>query len=73
MSDLIPPLENEKKLSGRPVRKDTLGRGKSYSVYITPAEKRLLDYLGQQQGGKGLSEGIHYLIKFFSAHVKGNN
>ena len=35
-------------------------------------EKKLLDYLGQQQGGKGLSEGIHYLIKFFSAHVKGN-
>lgn len=72
MSDLIPPLE-DKKQSGRPVRKDTQTKGKSYSIYITPAEKKLLDYLGQQQGGKGLSEGIHYLIKFFSDHVKGNN
>ena len=72
MSDLIPPLDT-KKQSGRPVRNDTQTKGKSYSIYITPAEKRLLDYLGQQQGGKGLSEGIHYLIKFFIAHVKGNN
>ena len=72
MSDLIPPLDT-KKQSGRPVRNDTQTKGKSYSIYITPAEKKLLDYLGQQQGGKGLSEVIHYMIKFFSAHVKGNN
>ena len=72
MSDLIPPLDT-KKQSGRPVRNDTQTKGKSYSIYITPAEKKLLDLLGQRQGGKGLSEGIHYLIKFFSAHVKRNN
>ena len=44
MSDLIPPLDT-KKQSGRPVRNDTQTKGKSYSIYITPAEKKLLDYL----------------------------
>ena len=72
MSDLVPPLELEKVTSkrkvGRPRRNKSV-RGRTYSVYIAPQEATLLEYLGRKQGGKGISEGIHYLVKFFGEHM----
>lgn len=50
-------------------------RGVNYTIYITPQEKQVLDYLGKahSNGGKaGLSNGIRYLLQFFAEHCKGN-
>lgn len=58
------------KTKGRPRRK--VSRGRSYTIYLTPEEHNLLSYMGRElAGGKGVSEGIRYLIKYFSTHTNG--
>ena len=77
MSDLIPGLddlpavaEKPKKKRGRPNR--VAMKGKTYTMYITPAEHQLLMYLSAQHGNGNVSDGVRYLIRFFSEHVQGN-
>lgn len=67
---LIPALETVNNTvpmkPGRPTVQEQ--KGHSYTIYLTPAEKQLLDYLGKKYVGpkKGLSSGIRFLIGFFS-------
>lgn len=71
MSDLIPSLDFDDHLpKGRPPKRAT--RAHNVTVYLTPAEKQLLDALGKRNGG-GASAGVRFLMKFFANSVKGNN
>lgn len=72
----IPNLQGQieeadvERVVGRPRRK--VSRGRSYTIYLTPEEHNLLSYMGKElAGGKGVSEGIRYLIKYFSEHTRG--
>lgn len=71
-NNLVPTTLDTHSRRGRKPRRGE--RGRNYTVYLTPAQRDVLAYIGARvETGGGISAGITYLISKFAKTVAENN
>ena len=65
---LVPTLDTPRSKRGRKPRHAE--RGQNFTVYLTPSQRRVLEYIGaRSEVGGGVSAGITYLINRFAKEL----
>ena len=69
MNNLVPNLtDTPRSKRGRKPRHAE--RGQNFTVYLTPSQRRVLEYIGARaEVGGGVSAGITYLINKFAKEL----
>lgn len=69
MNNLVPNLnDTPRSKRGRKPRRSE--RGQNFTVYLTPSQRRVLEYIGaRSEVGGGVSAGITYLINRFAKEL----
>lgn len=69
MNNLVPNL-NDMPRSKRGRKPRHAERGQNFTVYLTPSQRRVLEYIGARaEIGGGVSAGITYLINKFAKEL----
>lgn len=69
MNNLVPNL-NDMPRSKRGRKPRHAERGQNFTVYLTPSQRRVLEYIGaRSEVGGGVSAGITYLINRFAKEL----
>lgn len=65
---LVPTLDTTRSKRGRKPRRSE--RGQNFTVYLTPSQRKVLEYIGARaEIGGGVSAGITYLINKFAKEL----
>lgn len=69
MNNLVPNLnDTPRSKRGRKPRRSE--RGQNFTVYLTPSQRKVLEYIGaRSEVGGGVSAGITYLINRFAKEL----
>lgn len=67
-NNLVPTLDVTRSKRGRKPRHAE--RGQNFTVYLTPSQRKVLEYIGARaEIGGGVSAGITYLINKFAKEL----
>lgn len=70
MNNTLVPTLNDTPRSKRGRKPRHSERGQNFTVYLTPSQRRVLEYIGARaEVGGGVSAGITYLINKFAKEL----